>query len=613
MDATPTEAPGPPPAPRSAETFAEAEDALLSRWPESRLEPSLDRIAAFCELLGDPQTAFRVIHLTGTNGKTSTARMIDALLRALELRTGRFTSPHVERMNERISIDGEPLSDEDFVRAFNDVAPLTHLVDEQEAHPLSFFEAVVGMAYAAFADAPVDVAVVEVGMGGSWDATSVAHGDVAVIGPVALDHAQYLGDDPAAIAVEKAGIIREGATAVVAQQEPEVMQVVLDRIAEVGATPAREGLEFGVVSRTPAVGGQLVSLQGLRARYDDLFLPLYGAHQAQNAALALAAVESFVGGDQPLGDDVVRAAFEEASSPGRLEIVRTSPTILLDAAHNPAGARATAEAVEDSFAVDPRHRRDRRAARQGRRGPPARVRAAADPPGGHPAARRARPARGAAGRDGRRDLRRGAGDRAAAAGRRAGPRRRPGGGGGHGVVVVLRRRAGHRLGGHGGRGPVAAGAEDRVNEDGGQDPQAAVRAGRPERSPRRGMCAAVLSLEAITVALSTPVMVAVGGVAVGPALVSGLGVAVACLVVAGMLRSAAGYVAGWAVQVGAIALGLLVPPMFFLGAVFAALWATADLLGRKIERERAAAYDAYEAARGEDGPDGAGSAAEEPR
>src|SRR3954470_8832410 len=151
---------------RLAETFAEVEDALQSRWPESRLEPSLDRIRAFTELLGDPQRAYPVIHLTGTNGKTSTSRMIDTLLRALDLRTGRFTSPHVEAMNERISVDGEPLSDEEFVAAFNDVAPYIALVDAQEAHPLSFFETIVAMAYARFAEAPVDVAVVEVGLGG---------------------------------------------------------------------------------------------------------------------------------------------------------------------------------------------------------------------------------------------------------------------------------------------------------------------------------------------------------------------------------------------------------------------------------------------------------------
>jgi dihydrofolate synthase/folylpolyglutamate synthase len=337
---------------RPAETYAEAEDALLSRWPETRLEPSLDRIRAFTELLGDPQRAYRSIHLTGTNGKTSTARMVDTLLRALELRTGRFTSPHVEKMSERITIDGEPLSDDEFVRAFNDVAPYTHLVDESEAHPLSFFETVVGMAYAAFADAPVDVAVVEVGMGGSWDATNVIDADVAVVTPIAVDHTAYLGTTAAAISVEKAGIIKPGATVVLAQQSPEVAEVLLRRAAEVGATVAREGLEFGVVSRVPAVGGQAVTLQGLRARYDELFLPLYGAHQAQNAVVALAAVEAFFG-DQPLTDEVVRQAFAEATSPGRLEIVRRSPTIVLDAAHNPAGAEATAAALEDSFRFDP--------------------------------------------------------------------------------------------------------------------------------------------------------------------------------------------------------------------------------------------------------------------
>ncbi|WP_342778878.1 bifunctional folylpolyglutamate synthase/dihydrofolate synthase [Nocardioides humi] len=327
------------PVARPAETVAEAEDALLSRWPETRLEPSLDRIRAFTELLGDPQRAYRSIHLTGTNGKTSTSRMIDALLRALDLRTGRFTSPHVERMSERISIDGEPLDDEAFVRAFNDVAPYTHLVDAAEAHPLSFFETVVGMAYAAFADAPVDVAVVEVGMGGVWDATNVIDADVAVITPIAVDHANYLGGTAVEIAREKAGIIKPGSVAVLAQQSADVAAVLLERVAEVGATVAREGLEFGVVSRAPAVGGQVVTFQGLRGRYDEVFLPLYGAHQAQNAAAALAAVEAFVGGDEPLGDDVVRGAFAEITSPGRLEVVRRSPTIVLDAAHNPTAPR----------------------------------------------------------------------------------------------------------------------------------------------------------------------------------------------------------------------------------------------------------------------------------
>ncbi len=339
-------------APRLAQTYAEVEDALLSRWPETRLEPSLDRILAFMALLGDPQRGYPAIHLTGTNGKTSTSRMIDTLLRTLDLRTGRFTSPHVERMSERICIDGEPLSDQEFVRAFNDIAPYTHLVDASEPYPLSFFETIVAMAYAAFADAPVDVAVVEVGMGGTWDATNVLDAAVAAVLPIAVDHAKYLGSTPEEIAVEKAGIIKPGSFAVLAEQNRETAAVLLARVKEVGATVAREGVEFAVTSRAPAVGGQVLTLQGLRQSYDEVFLPLYGAHQAQNAAVALAAVEAFAG-DQPLDDALVREAFASVTSPGRLEIIRRSPTIVLDAAHNPHGAQAAAAALDDSFQFSP--------------------------------------------------------------------------------------------------------------------------------------------------------------------------------------------------------------------------------------------------------------------
>ena len=214
------------PAPRLAATIEEVWEALQSRWPETRLEPSLDRIRALLEILGDPQNAFRIIQLTGTNGKTSTSRMIDTLLRSLDLRVGRFTSPHVERINERISIDGEPLTDDEFVAAFNDVAHYLGMVDDDQPHPLSFFESMVGMAYAKFAEAPVDVAVVEVGLGGGWDATNVANADVAVVTPIAVDHAKYLGDNPVAIAREKAGIIKPGAVAVIAEQSVEVAAVL---------------------------------------------------------------------------------------------------------------------------------------------------------------------------------------------------------------------------------------------------------------------------------------------------------------------------------------------------------------------------------------------------
>jgi len=341
------------PSVRPVTSYAEVEAALLARWPESKLDPSLDRIRAFTELLGEPQTAYPVVHLTGTNGKTSTSRMIDTLVRALGLRTGRFTSPHVESMTERISIDGEPVSEEQFVATYDEVAALATLADEDSTHPLSFFEMVVGMAFAAFADAPVDVGIIEVGMGGTWDATNVADARVAVIGPVAVDHASYLGDRPVDIAREKAGIIKPGSTVVSAAQSPDVAEVILERATEVGATVLWEGRDFGVEHRVPAVGGQMVRLRGLRAEYDEVFIPLYGAHQAQNAAVALAAVEAFVGQDDPLEADVVREGFEQVTSPGRLEVIRRSPTIVLDAAHNPHGAAAAAEALEDSFTFSP--------------------------------------------------------------------------------------------------------------------------------------------------------------------------------------------------------------------------------------------------------------------
>jgi dihydrofolate synthase/folylpolyglutamate synthase len=324
--------------------------AILARTPEHDLVPSLDRIAELVDLLGSPQRAMPVVHVTGTNGKTSTTRMIEALLRGFGLRTGQFTSPHLHDMTERISFDGEPIDGERFLSTYAEVAPYAELVDARHDVPLSFFEVLVAMGYAAFADAPVDVAVVEVGMGGTWDATNVGDGQVAVVTPVAVDHTRFLGATPEEIAAEKAGIIKPGALAVVAQQSLEVAEVLLRRAVEVDATVAREGLEFGVLRRDVAVGGQMLALQGLGGEYDGIFLPLHGAHQAHNAACALAAVEGFLGGGREALDvDAVRSAFAGVTSPGRLEVVRRSPTVLLDAAHNPAGARASAEAVSDAF------------------------------------------------------------------------------------------------------------------------------------------------------------------------------------------------------------------------------------------------------------------------
>ena len=327
------------------------EQALLARTPESDPQPSLERVEALLDLLGSPQHAVPLVHLTGTNGKTSTARMVDALLRGFGLRTGRFTSPHVHRIQERIAIEGAPIDDERFVAAYDDVAPYLGLVDARSEIPTTFFEVLTAMAYAAFADTPVDAAVVEVGMGGTWDATNVGNGRVAVVTPVAVDHARFLGSTPAEIAVEKAGILKEGTVGVLAQQDLDVAEVLLRRSVEVGASVVREGLEFGVVDRTIAVGGQQIVLQGLGGTYDQLFLPLHGAHQAHNAACALAATEAFLGGGAGRLDiDVVRSALASVTSPGRLEVVRRSPTVVLDSAHNPAGAAATAAAIGEAFA-----------------------------------------------------------------------------------------------------------------------------------------------------------------------------------------------------------------------------------------------------------------------
>ncbi len=332
--------------------LAEAEREILARRPEHAIVPSLERISVLATLLGDPQRAYPVIHITGTNGKTSTARMTETLLRARGLRTGLFTSPHLSSMRERISIDGEPLSAEDFTAAYEDVAPYAAMVDGQHPVPLSFFEVLTGMAFAAFADAPVDVAVIEVGLGGTWDATNIADGTVAVVTPVALDHTAYLGDTVAAIATEKAGIIKPGAAAILASQPAEAAAPLLARAAEVGASVAREDADFGVLDRELAVGGQRLALRGLTGTYTDLLLPLFGAHQAENAACALAAVEAFTGASVPLDEELVRQAFLAMTAPGRLDVVRRSPVMIVDSAHNPAGMAVSIAAVTEAFGFD---------------------------------------------------------------------------------------------------------------------------------------------------------------------------------------------------------------------------------------------------------------------
>ncbi|MCP3800934.1 bifunctional folylpolyglutamate synthase/dihydrofolate synthase [Allokutzneria sp. A3M-2-11 16] len=342
--------------PAALAAFAAVEAELNQRWPETKLEPSLDRIRALVDLLGEPQRSYPVLHLTGTNGKTSTSRMLDALLTGLGLRTGRYTSPHLQLATERISVDGAPISAERYVEVYRDIEPYLGMVDKasQDAGQpvLSKFEVLTAMAFAAFADAPVDAAVVEVGLGGSWDATNVADGQVSLITPIGVDHVDFLGDDVLKIAEEKAGIIKPGSVAVLAEQDAEVAAVLLKRCVEVDATVARQGMEFGVLEREIAVGGQMLRLQGLSGVYDEIFLPLHGEHQAKNASLALAAAEAFFGAgpDRQLDVEAIRVAFGGVSTPGRLERMRAAPAVLVDAAHNPHGARALAATISSEFA-----------------------------------------------------------------------------------------------------------------------------------------------------------------------------------------------------------------------------------------------------------------------
>lgn len=337
------------------EGYAELQAELLGRWPENAIDPSLSRISAIMDLLGEPQTAYPVIQVTGTNGKSSTARMIASLLRALGLRTGLYTSPHLTDMRERIEIDGEPISAQGFMAVAGDVAPFIASVDARAAQeggtPVTYFETLTAIAYAAFADAPVDVAVVEVGVGGTWDATSVCRPQVSVVTRVAMDHADILGDRIDLIASEKAGIIKEGSFAVISDQDPDAAAVLAARVDEVGVPAAWEGANFAVLDRTVAVGGQLLTLQGMSGVYEDIFVPLFGAHQSSNAAIALAATEAFIGGGAlALDPETVREGFADVTSPGRLEIVRRGPTVIIDAAHNPAGAAALADALSEAFA-----------------------------------------------------------------------------------------------------------------------------------------------------------------------------------------------------------------------------------------------------------------------
>jgi dihydrofolate synthase/folylpolyglutamate synthase len=341
--------------------FQEAADQvyreLLERVGEANIRPRLGPTRRAAELLGDPQRSAPVVHITGTNGKTSTSRMIESLLRATGLRPGLLTSPHLVRLNERIVIDGIPITNEALARNWDDITPYLLIVDTELTaageEPLTFFEALTVLAFAAFADAPVDVIVLEVGMGGEWDSTNVADGQVAVFTPIALDHTGRLGNTVQEIARTKAGIIKPAASVVTAMQAMEALDELKAAAAQFEARVAIERLDFAVESTTVAVGGQLIDLRGRAGTYPGVYLPLYGDHQAQNAAVAVAAVESFLGdGTRPLDQDVVVEGLGSVTSPGRLQLIGIEPTVLVDAAHNPHGASALRDALTEYFDFD---------------------------------------------------------------------------------------------------------------------------------------------------------------------------------------------------------------------------------------------------------------------
>ncbi len=358
--------------------YGKVQAQLFARWPENRVAPDLGRISALMDLLGDPHRSAPVIHIAGTNGKTSTSRIIESLLRSFGLSTGLFTSPALDCLTERVQVNGKPVSKARFVAAYQDIAPYLSLVDQQADDagglPVTMFEALTALGFACFADAPVDVMVIECGMGGTWDATNVVRPEVTVVTPIGMDHMDYLGDSIEAIAAEKAGILFQGASAAFARQEPAAAAVLMRGCVELNVTPAREGLEFAVTGRSIALGGQQLTIQGLGGEYDDIYLPLHGQHQATNAGLALVAVEMFLGAGPPgaptldlkvtedgvtevestvqrgpLNPATIREGMAQVTSPGRLERVRTSPTVVVDAAHNPHGAKAAVAAIAEAF------------------------------------------------------------------------------------------------------------------------------------------------------------------------------------------------------------------------------------------------------------------------
>ncbi len=329
--------------------FADALAELNARQPEHMPEPDLERIRALAELLDDPQRTYPTIHVTGTNGKTTTARLATELACAHGLSTGLFTSPHLASVTERISACGRPMTEHEFGEEYEHLLPYLRTVDERVGR-ITYFEALTALGYLWFADKPVALGVFEVGMGGTWDATNLVQGDVAVLCPIGLDHVAELGPTIADIAREKAGIVKPGKAAVVREQAPQALEVIRARCEEVVASMLLEGRDWALETRVPAIGGQALRIRALRATYEDLLLPIHGEHAAHSAAAAVTAVEALL--ERALDEETVRRALGAATAPGRLEVVGRHPLIVLDGAHNPAAAEALSTALPEAFTWD---------------------------------------------------------------------------------------------------------------------------------------------------------------------------------------------------------------------------------------------------------------------
>ena len=318
-----------------------------AKMPARRDLPTLDRMRSLARLLGDPEEAYRVIHITGTNGKGSTAAMATALLAAQGLSVGTYTSPNLSRVNERMARNGEPIDDAALLEVVESLARLEPMMED----PATRFELLTAAALSWFADEAVDVAVVEVGLGGRWDCTNVVDGDVAVLTNVSYDHTEVLGPTLEDIARDKSGIFKEGSAAVVGETDPTLVGLLRQAGTEAGTRDFWvRGVDFATTANRMAVGGRLIDVRTPGAAYGEVLVPLHGAHQGDNASCALAAVEAFFGA--PLAEEVVEDAFSSLRVPGRLEVLGHRPLVVVDGAHNVAGMLVLARSLVEEFSVE---------------------------------------------------------------------------------------------------------------------------------------------------------------------------------------------------------------------------------------------------------------------